>query len=388
MPGGGGLAPGNPSAVGGVSAHDPQPPAPSRMARPAHHRPDGRFRNPWAVSREDEELRGRIAGVAWDWVTGSHPPDPDPSDLPRAEPDLSAPEPGQARVTWVGHATTLVRLPGLTLLTDPVWSSRCSPVPFWGPSRFVPAVPRLEELPAVDGVLLSHDHFDHLDRATVVSLSRRFGAGLTWYTPLGYRSWFRDLGVSRVVELDWWESVDAPGGYRLTCVPARHWTRRGPGGTNTRLWSGWTVLPREEGGAGGAAPPGAGSAAPDRAGLGPARSAPRLWFAGDSAYCPAFSEIGARLGPFDVSLVPVGAYEPRWFMKAAHMNPEEAVRAYRDAGGRGTFVPIHWGTWRLTFEDPLEPPGRTRDAWSAAGLPEAELALLRHGGTVTVERAE
>jgi len=217
----------------------------------------------------------------------------------------------------------------------------------------------VDALPPVHAVLLSHDHYDHLDRGTVDALNGRFGDQLHWLTPLGYRAWFASCGVRRVTERDWWEVAGLPGSrFEAVAVPARHWTRRRPFGTNRRLWSGWVVRP------------GAGA------------SGPRVWFAGDSGYCPAFIEIGERLGPFDLSLIPIGAYEPRWFMGAAHMNPEEAVQTYRDGGGRGGFVGIHWGTWRLTFEDPKEPPVRTRAAWAAAGLPERDLHLLRQGETL------
>jgi N-acyl-phosphatidylethanolamine-hydrolysing phospholipase D len=279
---------------------------------------------------------------------------------------------GELRITWVGHATALVQLPGLNILTDPVWSDRSSPVGFAGPHRFVPAVPDLEALPPIDAVLLSHDHYDHLDRPTVHALRDRYGDQLTWYTPLGYRRWFARLGVRRVMERDWWESADLPGGqYQAVSVPARHWTRRRPGGTNSRLWCGWAVLPRRGDGGGQTTVTG---------------STPgfRVYFAGDSGYCSAFEEIGARFGSFDASLIPIGAYEPRWFMGAAHMNPEEAVEAYKDVGGQGAFVGMHWGTWRLTFEDPLEPPARTRRAWQKAGLDEGDLHLPRHGQTLTL----
>jgi len=277
----------------------------------------------------------------------------------------------EVRVTWIGHATALIQLPGLNLLTDLVWSDRCSPVGFAGPRRFVAPPLGVDELPPIDAVLLSHDHYDHLDRPTVQALHARFGGDLLWLTPLGYREWFGSLGIRSVVERDWWEEAPLPGGaYRAVATPARHWTRRRPGGTNRRLWCGWAVLPTGTAGA---------------AGSGEANGAlPRVWFAGDSGFCPAFVEIGQRLGPFHLSLVPIGAYEPRWFMAAAHMNPEEAVQAYRDAGGQGAFLGIHWGTWRLTFEDPLEPPVRTRAAWAAAGLPDVDLHLPAHGGTVVV----
>jgi N-acyl-phosphatidylethanolamine-hydrolysing phospholipase D len=227
----------------------------------------------------------------------------------------------------------------------------------------------LDALPTIHAVLLSHDHYDHLDRPTVAALHTRFGDDLAWLTPLGYRGWFAGLGVHRVVERDWWESAELPGDtFEAVATPARHWTRRRPFGTNRRLWCGWVVRRRATAASGG-------GAEADGAG-------PRIWFAGDSGYCPAFREIGERLGPFDLSLVPIGAYEPQWFMGAAHMNPEEAVQAYRDAGGRGGFVGIHWGTWRLTFEDPLEPPERARAAWDAAGLPPEHLHIPRHGETI------
>jgi N-acyl-phosphatidylethanolamine-hydrolysing phospholipase D len=335
------------------------------MCPPAHHRPDGGFRNPWPEAAGDDALRRKIGRVAAEWVLGSHPPDPPPHSLSPATPALANPhaEEGSVRLTWVGHATALIQMPGLNVLTDPVWSERSSPVGFAGPRRFVPAVPALEELPPIDVVLLSHDHYDHLDRPTVRALRDRGEGDTLWLTPLGYRHWFARQGVRRVEERDWWESAVLPGGrYRAVCVPARHWTRRRPGGTNRRLWCGWAIVPTDSAG-------------------------PQLYFAGDSGYGSFFSEIGRRVGPFHASLMPIGAYEPRWFMAAAHMNPEEAVQAYRDLGGEGAFVGMHWGTWRLTFEDPLEPPARTSAAWEQAGLPGGDLHLLRHGETLVLRGA-
>jgi N-acyl-phosphatidylethanolamine-hydrolysing phospholipase D len=345
--------------------------------RPAHHLPDGRFRNPWPVAAEDEKLRRSLPRMLWERHTSTLPPDPEPGRIPLATPRIARPrvDGGELRVTWIGHATVLVQLPGLNLLTDPIWSDRSSPVAFAGPRRLVPPALALDALPPIDAVLLSHDHYDHLDRPTVSALHERCGDALTWMTPLGYRRWFAGLGVRNVVERDWWESAALPGGvFEAVATPARHWTRRRPLGTNRRLWCGWVVRPR------------AGSA-PERGGPHAPGEGTRVWFAGDSAYCPAFREIGERLGPFDVSLVPIGAYEPRWFMQAVHMNPEEAVRAHREAGGRGAFVGIHWGTWRLTFEDPLEPPVRARAAWDAEGLPPEGLHLLRHGETLALATA-
>jgi len=330
------------------------------MTRPPHHLSDGRFRNPWPEAVGDDAMRRRGFQLVREWITGSHPPDPEPGALPLAGPDPALPvaREGELRITWVGHATYLLQLPGLNLLTDPVWSLRASPLPWMGPKRFAPALPALDALPEIHGVLLSHDHYDHLDRPTVVALRRRFGEALKWYTPLGYGPWFSRLGIRSVVELDWWDEVDVPeSDYRVVAAPARHWTRRSPGNTNRRLWGSFAVLPRGSEGR-------------------------RVYFAGDSAYTSAYTAVGQRLGPFDASLIPIGAYEPRWFMKASDMNPEEAVQAYVDLGASGAFIPSHWGTFRLTFEDPLEPPERLREAWLARGLEAGRLHVPRHGGTV------
>jgi N-acyl-phosphatidylethanolamine-hydrolysing phospholipase D len=292
------------------------------------------------------------------------PPDPAPGALRTAQPAVAWPAAahGELRITWIGHATFLIQLPGITLLTDPIWSERASPVSLIGTKRFVPAIPPLEELPPIDAVLISHDHYDHLDRPTVRALHRGFGDSLTWYTPLGYRGWFRPLGIERVVELDWWENAQlVDTDCMVVAAPVRHWTRRTPWGTNRRLWCSWAIV----------SPIG--------------HAGPSIYFGGDSGYASFFSDIGERLGPFAASMIPIGAYEPRWFMGAAHMDPEEAVRAYRQLGGRGVFVPSHWGTFRLTFEDPLEPPERLRHAWDRAGLDGGSLAVLRHGETLAVE---
>lgn len=362
---------------------------------PPHHRSDGRFRCPWPEARDDHAVRSRFHRVVWEWLTTSHPPDPDPEDLPAAEPEIASPTPdaGELRITWVGHATHLIQLPGLNVVTDPMWSRRASPIPSAGTPRFVPAVPDIARLPPVHAVLLSHDHFDHLDRPTVVRFRQRFGDELRWFVPLGYRDWFARLGIGHVVELDWWEDAPIPGSeYRVVALPARHWTRRTPWGTNTRLWCSWAIVPA-------GCPP----AGPEGNPLAPSdgeascsgreasvaegvdaspRRAFRVYFGGDSAYASIFGEIGRRLGPFDASILPIGAYEPRWFMKISHMNPEEAVQAYEDLGGKGAFLPSHWGTFRLTFEDPLEPPERLRAEWASRGLDPDRLHVARHGETV------
>ncbi|HUE77513.1 MAG TPA: MBL fold metallo-hydrolase [Longimicrobiales bacterium] len=301
--------------------------------------------------------------LKWSWqrARGRLPADPAPERLPRAEPEIVRPRLDAAsteiRATWIGQATFLVQLPGLNLLTDPVFSDRASPVQWAGPRRFAPPGVPLDELPPIDAVLLSHDHYDHMDRPTI----RRLADGspdATWFTPLGYRRWLGRRGVRRVAELDWWEeaSHESESGVvaGIRCLPARHWTRRRLRDTRKRLWSAWRL---------------------EAAGR-------RVYFGGDSGYGPAFAETAAREAPFDVLLLPIGAYEPRWFMAAAHMNPEEAAQAYADLGGRGACIGMHWGTFPLTDEDPLEPPARMRTAWSALGLPASDLYLPPHGKTL------
>jgi N-acyl-phosphatidylethanolamine-hydrolysing phospholipase D len=264
-------------------------------------------------------------------------------------------------VTWVGHSTVLVQVGGVNVLTDPMWSARASPVSFAGPRRFVEAAVDLETLPAIDVVLISHNHYDHLDRHTVKSITRRMPK-IQWLAPLGLGRLLRRWGATRVRELDWWGSTELEGfeGARCTCLPAQHFSARGLGDRGRTLWCSWSI------------------ASGDR----------RVFFAGDTAYHPEFRSIGERCGPFDLLMLPIGAYEPRWFMRTVHMNPPEAMHAYveltgRDAG-RAAMLPIHWGTFRLTDESMLEPPDWTARLWREAGFDQAMLWLLRHGETRTL----
>jgi N-acyl-phosphatidylethanolamine-hydrolysing phospholipase D len=291
------------------------------------------------------------------------PPMPDPSELPVATPRVAVPAaaPTEVRVTWVGHSTFLVQAGGLNILTDPVFSDRASPVRWIGPRRLVPPGLPFEDLPPIDAVLISHDHYDHLDAPTVRKLLSRGGDRTRWITPRGYARWLARRRIRSVTELDWWTEtrLDGPAGNAVvTALPAMHWTRRGPFDAPGRQWASFAID----------AGPGA-----------------KIYFGGDSGYFDGFAKIGARLGPFDISILPIGAYEPRWFMAAAHMNPEEAVRAWSDLGGKGRFVGMHWGTFVLTDEPVLEPPERTRRAWAAGEQDDADLSILRHGETLILE---
>jgi N-acyl-phosphatidylethanolamine-hydrolysing phospholipase D len=260
-------------------------------------------------------------------------------------------------MTWVGHSTFLIQIGGLNVLTDPMWSEFASPVRVIGPRRYAAPGIALNDLPPIDLVVQSHDHYDHLDLPTVRTLARRFPEA-RWLTPVGLGRWLERRGVRYIRELDWWDEAETDE-LRVGAVPAQHFSGRGPR-RNRALWCGWTL----------------------RA-LGVDRAA---YFVGDTGYFPAFGEIADRRGPFDAVAMPVGAYDPRWFMRPAHLDPEEAVRAYQELAGRQPGRPLHcvamhWGTFKLTEEPLLEPPERLRAAWETAALSTSALHVLHHGET-------
>jgi N-acyl-phosphatidylethanolamine-hydrolysing phospholipase D len=320
---------------------------------PAHHRPDGRFRNPWP----EAELRPLRDLLRWG-LTRSRRSQAPPVDRAILAPirGAAAPRPAAApTVSWIGHSTVLLQLAGRAVITDPMFGDRASPVRFAGPRRWAPPGLPLDRLPAIDAVLMSHNHYDHLDAPSVRAIAAQWPEA-DWHAPLGLARVLRRLGARRVTEHDWWEERDS-GPLRLTATPAQHFSGRTPFDRNRTLWCGWSV----------------------------ATTGASVFFAGDTGYHPEFGAIGRRLGPFDVALLPIGAYDPRWFMRPVHMDPEEAVRALVDLRGpaphRVALLPLHWGTFKLTDEPMDEPPRRVRAAWLAAGLPPDDLWLLRPGET-------
>ena len=272
-----------------------------------------------------------------------------PKPIPLAVPPKVDATPLDLAASWYGHSSALVEVDGYRVLTDPVWSRRCSPSRTVGPERMHEVPVQLEALPALDAVLISHDHYDHLDMDTIVSLARSQRA--PFVVPLGVGAHLRKWRIpdSRIVELDWHESHRI-GDLTLVCTPARHFSGRLLT-RNTTLWASWVIIgPRH-----------------------------RAFFGGDTGYTKSFAEIGMDHGPFGMSLLPVGAYHPAW--PDIHMNPEEAVRAHLDIAeaGKGLLLPIHWATFRLAPHPWAEPVERLLAAADSAGV---EVVVPRPGQRV------
>ncbi len=229
-------------------------------------------------------------------------------------------------VTWVSHSTVLVQLDGLNILTDPMWGERASPVAWAGPKRFTKPGMAFKDLPEIHVVLISHDHYDHLDKFTL----KRLGNNPFYLIPLGIGKYLRKWGIDNYRELDWWDNVEYQG-LDFTCTPAQHFSGRGMFNRNKTLWCSWAV--RGQTG--------------------------NFYFAGDTGYFPDFKEIGKRYGPFDLVCLPIGAYMPQWFMGPVHLSPKEAIQAFSDICG-GKFLAVHWGTFSLADDPPELPPGRMR----------------------------
>ena len=292
----------------------------------------------------------RPAGLAtvlrwavWDRLTGRRHREPVRVPTPFLEPDVERlarpPAEGEpARITWLGHASFLLQLDGVSLLVDPALRDAI----FGGIPRLVPHAVPIAALPHVDAQLVTHNHYDHLDLPTVRAVGAPVVAGL------GLAPFFRARGL-RATELGWWRSTDV-GPVRVTLVPAHHWSRRGPLDTNATLWGGFVV----EG------------------------STATVYHSGDSAYFAGFREIGERFPSIDAALLPIGAYDPGWFMLRQHMDPEQALQAFEDLGAR-TFVAMHWGTFKLADEPLDEPPRRVEAERARRGLPRERVRVLAVG---------
>jgi N-acyl-phosphatidylethanolamine-hydrolysing phospholipase D len=319
----------------------------SRPGRPPHH-VEGGFRNlDPAFTRPSAWTRWTfIARRTWQSIRS-----PRPFDTPRVVNDGVALRvvPPPKSITWVGHATLLVQVDGLNVLTDPNWSDRAGPTSWIGSRRVSAPGLAFEDLPRVDVVTISHDHYDHLDLATVKQLAATHAP--LFLVPLGMKAWFEDNGMSRVEELDWWQEHEHRG-VRFVCTPAQHFSQRSLWDGNQRLWASWAVLGRDR----------------------------RFYHGGDTGYFAGFKEIGRRLGPFDVAALPIGAYLPPGIMRWVHTTPEEAVQAFVDLDAR-TILGMHWGTFDLADEPLDEPPGRMLAEVQRRGIDPSRAWILKIGET-------
>jgi L-ascorbate metabolism protein UlaG (beta-lactamase superfamily) len=255
-------------------------------------------------------------------------------------------------------------------MTDPVFSKRVSPVQFAGPERQVPFMLSVEELPALDIVLISHNHYDHLDTGTIRQFKARYPNAL-YLVPLGLKPWFEKIEVTHVREFDWWDTAQI-GEIRYTFVPAQHWSTRAFTEKDSSLWGGFVIEAPLHG-----QRPAAANPAVEK----PADANWRFIYTGDTGYSQDFKDIGARFPQgFDWAAIPIGAYEPRWFMKAQHCNPEEAVQIMQDLGARRA-IGVHWGTWMLTDEAMDQPPKDLAAAVAKSGLDAERFVVFKNGET-------
>ena len=312
--------------------------------RPFHHLPDGTFRNNHIgqISKPFADL------LKWRRESPGHPlltfpAAPFAADLVR--------DSARRSLTWVGHATFLLQTGGengMSILTDPHFTMRASPFSFAGPRRGTPPAPEMEALPKVDAILISHNHYDHLDSESVRALAER-NPEARFFCPLGLGDFLRERGAAAVSEMDWGESAEW-GGAVFHAEPCQHWSSRFPWDRNQTLWASWVVSASDF----------------------------RFVFIGDTGYSPDFAALGGKYGGFDWAAIPIGAYAPRWFMRQAHISPEESVQIFADLKTRNAAA-SHWGTFQLTDEPMDEPPQKLREAARSAGIDAFH--IFQHGET-------
>lgn len=322
--------------------------------RPRHHLPNGTFSNPVGSPRRDASLAEYLKFFAGRALRRNEPESlPAGHVLPAEQArDAWARGDGAERLLWLGHAAFLMQVGNKTLLIDPYLSSIAGPAPF-GPKRFAPPGLPVDMLPPIDVLLITHNHYDHLDTATIARLPRK--DRIEVIAPLGLGAFFAGYGFKRVVQMDWYET-ERIGDAEIMSLPAIHWSKRGMNDECKSLWCGYAIT----------------------------TPTTRIYFSGDTGYGPVFTEIGSRLGPFDLGLVGIGAYEPRAVMHASHANPEEGARIAQDVRAKETFG-MHWGAIVLSDEPPFEPPVRFQKAALQEGFAENAIWRLAVGESRAVK---
>lgn len=324
-----------------------------------HHTPTG-FRN------TDVGTISKSVGDVYRWLSERNLVDPRaPVPTPAVTPDLKTIHANalagagmRPAATWIGHASVLVQASGLNVLTDPIFSQRASPVALIGPERKQAPGVAISDLPHIDVVVVSHNHFDHLDRNSVLLLAAQKGGAPLFLVPLGVKPWLAQLGIDRVVELDWWQSHQV-GTTEFYLTPVQHWSGRSLSDRHHSLWGGWAVL------------------GPDF----------HWYFSGDTGYSQDFVATRARFASqqlgngFDLALIAIGAYEPNWFMKDQHINPREAVRIHQDLNAKRS-IGIHWGTFDLSDEPLDQPPRDLAAARRTLGVTDNAFGVIAIGETV------
>lgn len=256
----------------------------------------------------------------------------------------------QVAITFVNHASFLIQIPGMTILTDPVWSDRVSPFSFAGPKRVRPPGIDFESLPKIDVVLISHNHYDHMDRDTLAKLEKKFSP--QFFVAMGDAERARSWGLQKVQEMEWWDHTQASQNVKITYAPTQHFSSRGLFDRNHSLWGSYMIE----------------------------RSGKRIYFGGDAGYSTHYKEIRKRLGAVDLALLPIGAYEPRWFMKSMHVNPAEAVEAHKDLQAKQS-IGMHFGTFQLSSEEFDQPARDLAQAVKQSNLAPESFITLDEGAT-------
>lgn len=370
-----------------VASPDTLSAQPSEAKEKPHHNKNGNgFINPWP-SFYERSAPQMVSKLLWMRISGKwKDPDTTPPTVPVQKPVfLPTRQTERLRTTWLGHACYYVEFPGgLRVLFDPVFEGRCSPFSFMGPKRYTEMPCNIDELPFIDAVVISHSHYDHLSHPTVTKIAQKY-KNVQFFVPLGNKKWFDKIGVKNATEMDWWEertltlsergdaaevtkddtSSRSESGEDITatigCLPCQHSSGRTPFDRASTLWASWSIT----------------------------SGGKKLWFGGDTGYrtvpdlpkdefdysekhsslphCPAFKDIGELRGPFDVGLIPIGAYDPRWIMSPLHANPYDSVNIFVDTKCKRA-LGMHWGTWVLTTEEVLEPPRLLKTALKWKGV--------------------